>query len=486
LLAYASPPPFAVVNVSASSTWGRVGVSSVSVDLLYTGGYYLYGVDLTLIPCSGSVVSSNPVHMGWLSPGQELTVTYLVNSTVPVDCESTVRISWGAQYQRYSNYYYQVDGSGSADVPLELIIRGEPALIFMANTTNLLGNLPNPITLIVVNNGSGSVYNLRISINPVNAAALGNTTVYVSSLGPGSSYAVPLLVTPNVGAYLAITYSGLGEDFSGISGSYNVYFNVIQVSGDLSVFSANTTLSSGMGRLVLGVVNPNPVPLSGASLVINGAAGLLLLNSTVNLGKLAPGSVTYAPLIVMVPTNPGSASITYTLLFHYPNGYSSSVSGVLTLSLVGSPRLLLTNYLVAPSVVYVGNVTTVSVTFTNSGSTPAYNVNVTCLGSPGLSPLSTRSIFYGQLDPQMLNTAAFTLNATTPGNQSITIIMSYMDQFGINHEVNYVIPVSVLKAPIGTGSRGEARFGSVYPLVIVGSLALVIVILTLVLAGRRG
>lgn len=93
-------PPFSIVSISSTPSPTITGISKVSITLIYTGGYYLYNTEFSLTPCSGAVVSQNPVFIGWLNPGQEVTVTYLINSTLPINCQSTLTISWGgAEYE---------------------------------------------------------------------------------------------------------------------------------------------------------------------------------------------------------------------------------------------------------------------------------------------------------------------------------------------------------------------------------------------------
>ncbi|WP_243674677.1 hypothetical protein [Vulcanisaeta distributa] len=124
-------PPFSIVSISSTPSPTITGVSKVSITLIYTGGYYLYNTEFSLTPCSGAVVSQNPVFIGWLNPGQEVTVTYLINSTLPINCQSTLTISWGgAEYETSPRAqvttYIEVAGSGSMNINFPLVIYGSP------------------------------------------------------------------------------------------------------------------------------------------------------------------------------------------------------------------------------------------------------------------------------------------------------------------------------------------------------------------------
>ncbi len=194
-------PPFSIVGISSTPSPTITGISKVSITLIYTGGYYLYNTEFSLTPCSGVVVSQNPVFIGWLNPGQEVTVTYLINSTLPINCQSTLTISWGAEYETSPRAqvttYIEVAGSGSMNINFPLVIYGSPIITARTNAQYLVSNLVNPVELVINNNGSGPIYDLQVNVAIEGATlAAGSSVLVIGTLNPGSNYTATLYILP--------------------------------------------------------------------------------------------------------------------------------------------------------------------------------------------------------------------------------------------------------------------------------------------------
>ncbi|MGC9179083.1 MAG: COG1361 S-layer family protein [Vulcanisaeta sp.] len=458
-LAYAqqysnTAPPFSIVSISSVPSPTITGVSKVSITLIYTGGYYLYNTEFSLTSCSGTVVSQNPVFIGWLNPGQEVTVTYLINSTLPINCQSTLAISWGAEYEISAKAqvttYIQVAGSGSMNINFPLVIYGSPIITAYTKTQYLVSNLVNPVELVVSNNGSGSIYNLQVNIDISGATlAAGSNSIVIGTLNPGSNYSMTLYVLPISSGPMTINvgYTGLDQSGNTVSGSISISMSVIAVSSSqVIVYPVNSSLSIGSGELAIGIRNVNPVPIYNVTLVLTSIQGLSLAgNTTYDIAEIPPGATDYVYVPIAVPISSSSASITYSLTYQYTGGYPGSVQGTMAVSVLNKPSILVTGYQVAPTPLMISETGSVSLNFVNTGSVPAYNLNITAIPGPGIELISQSSTYMGTLNSQQLSAVAFSFTVTKTMNTTITFQIQYTDQFGQQYMQYYTVPITVIR-----------------------------------------
>ncbi|BDR92424.1 COG1361 S-layer family protein [Vulcanisaeta souniana] len=504
-------PPFSIVSVSSVPSPTITGVSRITITLIYTGGYYLYNTEFSLTPCSGTVVSQNPVFIGWLNPGQEVTVTYLVNSTLPINCQSTLAISWGAEYETSARAqvttYIEVAGSGSMNMNFPMVIYGSPIITAYTKTQYLVSNLVNPVGLVVSNNGSGPIYDLQVNVGVSGATlAAGSNTVVIGTLNPGSNYTVALYVLPTSSGPVTINvgYTGLDQGGNTVSGSISISMNVIAVSSSqVIVYPVNSSLSIGSGELIIGIRNVNPVPIYNVTLVLTSTQGLSLAgNTTYDIAEIPPGTIDYVYVPVAVPISSSSASITYSLTYQYTGGYPGSVQGTMTVSVLNEPSILVTGYQVAPTPLTIGDTGSVSLNFVNTGPVSAYNLNITAIPGPGIKLVSQSSTYMGTLNSQQLSAVAFSFTVMRVMNTTITFQIQYTDQFGQQHVQYYTVPITVIRnATLLTqsasqlGSQGTNYSGYYYYthhranyftyIIIALAVVAVVVIIAVVLVLRR-
>jgi len=487
-----TPPPMAVVSINTAPPPTITGVTRVTLTLVYTGGYYLYGATLGLVPCSGSVISQNPVYLGWLSPGQQFTATYLLNVTLPVNCQSTLTLSWNYQLEQAPGakvpVYIQVGGSGSSSITIPLVIHGEPLLSIHLGTHYLVSNLDNPINLTISNNGSGPIYNLRLSLN-IQGASLssGTGTYYVGNLEPGDNRTINIHLVPITQEPVVITINYYGIDQGGDSLSDSSIFTLPvspASSSQVIVVSTNSSLRMGTGKLVLSIRNMNPVPIYNVTFSILSMTGLSLIsNMTYSTGELLPGASWTLNIPVAIPTTSSSASITYSIVYQYPGGYPSSTTGSMSMMVLNYPDVSVISYQVAPIPVTVGSTGSISISLVNTGPVPAYNLNITAIPSPGVEFLSQRSTYMGTINPQQLSAAAFGFIANQPGNTTITLLVQYMDQFGQRYSKHYTVSITVVSNVTSTTVRPRGPSLS-YPVIAVATIAAIAIALTTVLTRR--
>ncbi|ABW01606.1 hypothetical protein [Caldivirga maquilingensis] len=387
-----TPPPFVILNEQATPSLTPVGVSKLTLTVEYTGGYYLYDVYFQLQPtlsCGNYTVSPGSIFIDWISPQQELTLTYLINGSLPINCQANLNVNWGGEskYSQLTSSYVNAGGSGSTSITLPIVIYGEPNIDINVNQGYLIYGSINPITLTVTNNGSGPIYNMAISIQ-ANGAYLspsGVSTV-INYLNPGESLPLMINVVPTSTASvtLTITYSGITQSGDSVSGSSTISMSTLSVSASqVTVYPLNSTLSPGPGILEIGVRNLNPVTLYNVTIQLVSTQGLILRgNSTIMVSSIPSGGYLTLTVPVVVPLSATTASISYVLSFQLPNGYVSSGEGSLTLSIYGVANplsVLLLNSTISPG---LGELT---LRVLNSASVTLYNVSLVFNSAGGLS-----------------------------------------------------------------------------------------------------
>jgi len=293
---------------------------------------------------------------------------------------------------------------------------------------------------------------------------------------------------------MTISYNGINQLGDTVSGSYTESLSVVPASpSQVNIYPINSSLNVGIGKLVLGIRNVNPVPIYNVTFVITSANGLALAgNTTYDIAQISPGSTYYLEIPIAVPITSSSASVTYTLSYQYVNGYPESTGGTLALSVASAPSITVTGYTVAPSILTVGSTASVSITFADTGPVPAYNLNITAIPGPGLTIVSQPSTYLGTLSSQQLSAAAFSFTVIRPMNTTVTFLITYTDQFGQVHSIYYTVPVEIVTnatqftvPPTSAGNHHNSFRG--YATLIMVSMAViaVVVIIVVVLLVRR-
>lgn len=393
----------------------------------------------------------NPTYIGWLEPNEQFTLTFLINTTVPINCQATLNVNWDGQYVQATGArgvsYLQVSGSGSTSVSIPFTVYGEPNIVLTMNSTYLISNIANPVRIMIINNGSGPVYNLQVNLAVQGASITpGMSTVMVGTLNPGSNYTITAYLTPTISSgsvSLSVAYSGVDQADNSISGSYTESLVVIPASpSQVIVYPVNSTLSTGVTSVVLGIRNLNPVPIYNVTLIITSANGVTLIgNTTYDIAQVPPGGIRYLTIPVIVPVTSASASLTYALSYQYINGYPESISGSIVINTLNSPNVTITGYAISSAMVTGGSTISVSITLTNRGPTPAYNLEVNTSPGQGLIVIGQSRAYLSVLEPQQSSTEDFSFMVINPINTSVTFSVTYLDQFGQVHEFNYTVPI---------------------------------------------
>jgi hypothetical protein len=142
----------------------------------------------------------------------------------------------------------------------------------------------------------------------------------------------------------------------------------------------------------------------------------------------------YAPTSAIGTTNQGSITATYRQLGDV--SYTTETHA-LGLSVYGYINLVVYAVQLTPSTTTPGGNATVSGNVLNNGNLAAYNANVTA-NSDILVPSSSSSAFIGEVDPNIprpFSLVAFFKPNLSPGNYSLTVIVSATDQSRPSHPI---------------------------------------------------
>jgi len=420
---------------------GNNGVVTFQVPITYSGPYYLGGAAITFNACGGAtVVSQNPINIGWISPGQTIDLDFEVNTSIPMNCGGSILISWSGlyKYNASSQSYYEAEGSGSASISITEYAIGSPLLSASINSTQLPLLANTPIRVTLKNNGSGPIYDLLVTTQASGAFINGSfsDSIYYKELEPGKAASFLLWVKPTTGqASITIIASGINAFNQPYSTSYQQYLTVTPLPPSLQSLvnlSINSTeIIQGRSNAVTLLVTAVGHPLNDFQLTINplnmyvNGSSLPLI---INIGKLNERAI---HLSLMPLSQDAELSISYSGV----NAAGQQVTGTgnTIFTVIQEPTALSVS--LSPSTVYAGNPTSFKLSVTDNSSLILNNVTVTVISS---TPLINSTY------PPIL-----TINKMMPGQVryiNLSLIPSAATQFSVQY--SYVVGSSVVSGSL--------------------------------------
>lgn len=420
---------------------GNNGVVTFQVPITYSGPYYLGGAAITFNACGGAtVVSQNPINIGWISPGQTIDLDFEVNTSIPMNCGGSILISWSGlyKYNASSQSYYEAEGSGSASISITEYAIGSPLLSASINSTQLPLLANTPIRVTLKNNGSGPIYDLLVTTQASGAFINGSfsDSIYYKELEPGKAASFLLWVKPTTGqASITIIASGINAFNQPYSTSYQQYLTVTPLPPSLQSLvnlSINSTeiiqgRSNAVTLLVTAVghpLNDFQLTINPLNMYVNGSSFPLIIN----IGKLNERAI---HLSLMPLSQDAELSISYSGV----NAAGQQVTGTgnTIFTVIQEPTALSVS--LSPSTVYAGNPTSFKLSVTDNSSLILNNVTVTVISS---TPLINSTY------PPIL-----TINKMMPGQVryiNLSLIPSAATQFSVQY--SYVVGSSVVSGSL--------------------------------------
>ena len=174
----------------------------------------------------------------------------------------------------------------------------------------------------------------------------------------------------------------------------------------------------------------------------------------------------YAPESVIGFTYP----IMITTTFKDLNGVNQAQTQTLGLLVVGNIDLLIYELIVYPSDVPVAGNFTISGTILNKGNIEAMYVNLTLIEDINFRTTSVSTYYVGQIDPNApipFALTGFLQDSVGVGTYSLTIMLSYRDNYGGYYTISATTPINVIPAdqtgsPVSSQPRIISRITRFY------------------------
>ncbi len=494
----------------AHTTPSKHGPVLLSICLRHTSDLFLKNVKIYVYVYNGTTITPLPIKYTLVYPYQELRFYVLVNTTVGKWHLVNIKAWWEKELVAKRTFAGLVPGGAyslipsSQDLNTTIYFPGEPELDVSVRPTVLSPSSTYYMDVNICNIGSGSMYNVKMSISTVPSSTYivientRNLTVSLNRLGPGKCFVDRLKVTSGsaLGVVELKLYVSYVDAIGNLGQIVKTYPIEITYSGVVQIIPEKLYLKAGSrNSAILDICNRYGSAIRDVRLIVRSIAGGLLLNSTsIHVGYVGSHECRPVKLLIIVPKTLEmikGVSLSYELMYKIPPNILVSKYGTVGWSIMAQPKVILTQITTAPKHPMVGEAVVISVIAENVGEAPAYNINMTIIPGPGLTPVSSTYSFYPKLNAYSQLPASFTLNITKAGTLRCTVLITYVDPYGIAHVVRKVITLRATSiAGIGllsSFSSGKIRISysiGVLPYVIVAIVGAIIVV-SIVVAYRR-
>lgn len=367
-------------------------------------------------------------------------------------------------------------------------LSGEVKLNFNATQTALSPGQTNNITLNLSNLGTGTASQITTSpIAPPSTSIL-NQLPTISSLNPSSTTQLHLqLYVPAALTGVAVTVS-LTSDYTDAYGNARIYTQTLgfyvtsinQFSSPLAISIQPAVLIAGQvtGLTVL-ISNQGTTDLTSltASFSFPFASQATWLSPDIarNSSLAASQTMLVSASAYEPPTTLTSLSLQIALTYYDNLGIFHQEVRSLGLLSRGIVSLQATDIAVTPEQPYPGEVFSITITLTNTGTTIASAVTANATTPSAITTFGSSSVFIGDMPTSSPTpfTITFTVgNDTTPGTYQIPIKLSFRDNLRTNLTSSLQVPVTVVLPNSTGGSTAETR--RVFGLEIILGVAVVV------------
>lgn len=491
------------------------------INLTNTGSTMMYGVTLTFTPPSQMVFEGfdGKWYVGDVKPKETKTLiikTY-VTSPSSVVLQLPVAVSF-------------TDSSG--------VLRNENRIIGFTILTStrafnthlsiepqqLIGGKSNDLTLFITNVGGSLLRNVSMTISPSSQIALigFDGKWYIGTLKFNETKVLRFTVYPSTAqsTYLAqINVVVNYIDSSGVLTSENIPLSIIVmpntgIVNPLISISTRTLKAGSINNLTLTVVNNNTYAMKSVSLSISFSGTsiptLLSLNN-IFINIIKAGYEISIPVSIYVPASSGdTTNMIVTINYYNEEGTFMQYSQPLGLLVIVPSDLRVTNYVVLPQPIVLGQPFSITLTLTNVGMGTAYNVYASIMNNRYFIPVTGNQVYVGNLQSGSSSTITFSFMSTnvttranfTPtftspinrtilrlGNFTMSIVLTYQDNLRNVHTLNITIPLRVSSSTIGETQTARATQNNLglfnYTNLLIISIIIVVVVIIVMTIRRR-
>lgn len=491
----------------------------LTLNLTNTGNVTMYSTTLTFTPPSQIIFRGfdGKLYIGDLNPKESITInltTYITSSSTGV-----IQIPIAISYIDSSG----VSRSESRVLGFTLLTSTRAFNIHLSiEPQKLIGGISNELLLTVTNVGSDLLRNISITINPSSQIALigFDGKWYVGTLKINENKSLKFTVYPNPAqsTYLAQINAVINYiDPSGASISESTQLSIIIIPNigitNPSISIDKRTFKAGsVNNLTLTIINNNVYTMRSVTLVISFSGDsipTMLTPNNIFIDSIRAKSEVSVPVSVYIPASSGDTmNMVVTVNYYNEEGTLIQYSQSLGLLVLSPSDLRMTNYVILPQPVILGQPFSITLTLTNLGIGPAYNVYASVMHNKYFTSITGNQVYIGNIQSGSSSTITFSFmstNVTIPitdtttrtrippfissGNFTVTIALTYQDNLRYTHTLDIMLPIKVSTSIVSrtqtTGASQSILELNFTNLAVIGVIILVVIIITLVIRGRR-
>ena len=359
------------------------------------------------------------------------------------------------------------------------------------NVITLCKGMYNTVPIIISTpSGASMMQDVQLSLTS-SRYALGNGTVNAENITANSVKIVPIRIfvnlnaTPLISTAIGINYQYL--IFYTDSEFRNISFGTETCATPLSVSVQPYILTTGrIQNVTLNFTNTGNSTLSYLSIhsSLPGIDGTFLGLQPVQIGSIAPKGSASVKEQVFVYNN-ATQSFPVNLSISFYNGSSLEQLAINPVALAsGIINITPSSTTLSPSSPTAGSIFSISLVLTNVGTSKASAVTATALAPTGFSPYGSASTFVGDIQTDTQTPVTLTLitqSSVKPGNYTIPVRISYLNNLRQNLSTTIDIPVEIT-ATMASNSISRAKTArSLGGSGIIGLILIIVIIAVFVL-----
>ncbi|MDG6929013.1 MAG: hypothetical protein JRN39_05420 [Nitrososphaerota archaeon] len=378
-----------------------------------------------------------------------------------------------------------------------------PAYAFslLSSTASLGAGEMNNLTLTFNNTGADTLQGVVLAVSPSPYVSLVNSdgVFYMGDVdsGQNASAALTLYVSSSAPSP---TYLTVQVTYNGVSQQRTLNFFVYQTawsgSSAVAVRVLPSTLTIGeVNNLTVQIQNQAPYPINTVSVSFSFPASPTLTwlgPQTVAVPVLGAGqNETVLTQVYEPPGGPSSASLQVSASYYDPLGVARQDTGYIGFLCRGLVHFSTSNVATAPASPAVGQIFSISITLTDTGTSPAYSVTAVSAPTDQFGLFSSSSVFIGDMQagtPTPVTIAYYVKNGTAAGQYAVPVQLTYMNNLRQNTSVTIYLPVSVSPPPAQAPGGNASSSPAADAILRTGLLAVVLSVVFLLLGygiGRR-
>ncbi|QXJ36192.1 COG1361 S-layer family protein [Saccharolobus shibatae] len=401
----------------------------ITLQLVYTGPVPVssYSIQLMLPNGFTNITGGNSVYVngGPLQPYEEFTVPFTINIR---------NLSLGTYTIPLKIIWNTIEGNGVVVNTVQymvftMFLMGEPNIEVSPETSLLYAGEVNNITLVISNVGSGTIYNLSLSVSSQQVSILNNLPK-IQLLSPNQLIRIPLEV------YVPSSYQGTPIQFIITISYLNSVYQQSQYQQQIGLYvspliSPNIPVITTLNP---GIISPNLFTTT--YLVLSNSLNTTLYNlsvtlsspiyinsTTFNLASLKANSQYKLPITVYAQ-NPGSYSISISIVYYQGNIERQEQITVPVYAMqINSPTIpILIQF--NSSTLLTGQVEYTTIAIQNTLNQPLYNVTIS-LVTQGTLYINATTITLPSLQPLQRLYVPVEVYTQSAGIVSVSASISY-------------------------------------------------------------